>query len=368
MDTRKLLLIGTALTVAIGSAIGVNLLIRQDGAPSANAATAPANGPMVLVATRLLPVGTIVSADAFRYQPWPQELIENAYYLKDQTDLQKLVGTVVRNPITAGQPVTRGSLVHPKERGFLAAALQPGMRAVTVQVNAEQSVAGFVFPGDRVDLLLTQNIEVGESDAGKIKASETIVRNIRVLATDQSMTSVDAEGKETAKVVGLVTLEATPKIAERLAVAQAMGQIRLALRPLADSAGDLDAAIATGEIVVPRNATPADEARMARAIAERPVGSTAGGLTASDVSPTFARIRAVELAAERRERAREEAQMARQDRQQIMADRQLMLAPPRVGATAMPSIAAPGVAAVPTGPVVRVTRGNQTSVVAVGTN
>src|SRR3546814_14425210 len=83
-------------------------------------------------------------------------LVENAYYLKASTDLKSLQGTVVRNPITAGQPVTQGALVKPGDRGFLAAALGPGMRAVTFPVSAQTAVAGFVFPGGRVHLGLTQ--------------------------------------------------------------------------------------------------------------------------------------------------------------------------------------------------------------------
>ena len=109
-------------------------------------------------------------------------------------DIAKLLGTVVRNPITAGQPVTRGALVGPNDRGFLAAALGPGMRAVTVPVSATSGVAGFVFPGDRVDMVLTQEV-AGGGDGPPLKVSETIVRNLRVLATDQRIDSKNEEGK-----------------------------------------------------------------------------------------------------------------------------------------------------------------------------
>src|SRR3546814_8203340 len=98
--------------------------------PSACAAAAPEiTGPMILVATRQLPVGTIIGPDSFRFQPWPKELVEQAYFMKDKTDVNTLVGTVVRHAITAGQPLTQGALVHPDDRGFLAAALGPGMRS-----------------------------------------------------------------------------------------------------------------------------------------------------------------------------------------------------------------------------------------------
>ena len=85
--------------------------------------------------------------------------MQSAYYVEaSRRDPKNLLGTVVRYAITAGQPVTRGSLVGPQDRGFLAAALGPGMRAVTVPVNTTTGVAGFVFPGDHVDLVLTQQV------------------------------------------------------------------------------------------------------------------------------------------------------------------------------------------------------------------
>src|SRR3954470_15643976 len=126
--------------------------------------------------------------------------MQSAYYVEGQPDgdPRKLLVSVVRYQITAGQPITRGSLVGPQDRGFLAAALGPGMRAITVPVNASASVAGFVFPGDHVDLVLTQQVQ-GGGDGPALKASETIVRNIRVLATDQRVTDKDKDGKTEVK-------------------------------------------------------------------------------------------------------------------------------------------------------------------------
>ena len=153
-----------------------------------------ADQPHVLVAVKALPVGTILDAESFRFQPWPKDLIEQAYYLKGQADPAKLAGSVVRTAISAGQPLTQGGLVMPGDRGFLAAALGAGMRAVTVPVSAQSSVAGFVFPGDRIDLVLTQSV-AGGGDGEALKVSETILRNLRVLATDQRMDAMGADGK-----------------------------------------------------------------------------------------------------------------------------------------------------------------------------
>ncbi|BBB11773.1 Flp pilus assembly protein CpaB [Sphingopyxis sp. FD7] len=343
MDTRKIMLIVGALVIAIGAAFGVNYMMRGAGAPAARAAAAPEiTGPMILVATRQLPVGTIIGPDSFRFQPWPKELVENAYFVKEKTDVNTLVGTVVRHPITAGQPLTQGALVHPDDRGFLAAALGPGMRAITVKVSQEQGVAGFVFPGDRVDVMLTQTIEVKEGSTypdEQIFTAETIVRNIRVLATDQRYDAEDETGKTPVRTFGSVTLEATPEIAEKIAVAQGMGKLSLALRPLAESAGELDAAIASGEIDVPASGGTAAERKMLAQAAARPVANRSSATTGGDVSRFWIPVRG----------------RVTSPRPQQMENR---------GNYATSNNGRE--ASVPTGPVVRVTRGDKMTEVPVG--
>lgn len=251
MDSRKLILLVGALMVAAITAFAARSMLVGSPAPEAAAMSAAApkiDGPEVLVATRTLPVGTILDASALKFQPWPKELVENAYYMRNGTDLSKLIGTVVRLPITAGQPVTQGQLVKPGDRGFLAAALGPGMRAVTVPVSAQTSVAGFVFPGDHIDLILTQSVE---GDGPPLRASETVMRNLRVLATDQRTTDQkDEQGNTVVQTFSTITVEATPKIAEQIAVAQTIGTLSLSLRSIADNAFELDRAIASGSVSV----------------------------------------------------------------------------------------------------------------------
>lgn len=295
MDKQKIMLIVGALIVAIGAAFGVNQMMRGASAPQAQAAAAPkVTGPSILVATRQLPVGTIIGPDAFRFQPWPDELVEKNYFMKEKTDVTTLVGTVVRHAITAGQPVTQGALVHPDDRGFLAAALGTGMRAVTVRVSAEQGVAGFVFPGDRVDLILTQTLSIKEGSAypdDQLHTAETIVQNIRVLATDQRFNAEDEDGKTPVRTFGTVTLEATPQIAQRIAVSEGMGKLSLSLRPLAESGGELDAAIASGAISVPTGGKPGDERRMMSSVNGRPTSGKANAVTGGDVSRFWVPVR-----------------------------------------------------------------------------
>lgn len=349
MDVKKLMLLIGALIVAAVTAVTAKNMFSGAGAPSAAAKPVVPAGPEVLVATRSLPVGTIIDAEAFRFQRWPEGLVQPAYYIKGKPGVRPadLVGTVVRNEITAGQPFTQGSLIKPGERGFLAAALGPGMRAVTVAVSATSGVAGFVFPGDRVDIVLTQEVP-GGGDGTPLRVSETIMRNVRVLATDQRMDSRNEEGKAVVQRFSMVTMEATPKIAEKIAVAQTIGQLSLSLRSIADNSAELERAIASGEVTVPQTDDPKAERRMLLAIASRPVDTQSTYTIGSDVS--------------RFQRATVPGKGAKEpsDNSRI-ADAVASLAAASMGRT--PGGAAAGV---PTGPVVRVARGNSVTLVPVG--
>ena len=282
MDVRKLALLMGAAVVAIVTALMAKSMFGATS-PQAQAAAVEQVGPEVLVATRPLPIGTIIQQDAFKFQPWPKDLVQNVYYLKGAVQPEKLWGSVVRNEVTAGQPLTQGSLVQPGDRGFLAAALGPGMRAVTVSVSSASGVAGFVFPGDRVDLMLTQTV-AGGGDGTPLKVTETVVRNMRVLATDQRTDSKDEEGKTEVKTFSNVTLETTPKISEKIAVAQTMGQLSLSLRSIADNNAELERAIAAGEVTVPNSKDPKAEKQMLLAVASRPIDRNTTYTTGGEVS------------------------------------------------------------------------------------
>jgi pilus assembly protein CpaB len=332
VDVRKVALLVGALVIAAVTAVMARSLFNTGGTPAvATVAEQPA-GPQVLVATRALPVGTILQADSFRYQPWPKELIQEAYYVQGEQNAPQ-PGTVVRYNIAAGQPIPQGALVKPGDRGFLAAALGPGMRAVTVPVDAKSGVAGFVFPGDRIDLVLTQTIE-GRDGGPALKAAETFVRNIRVLATDQRTEAQNKDGKTEVLTFSTVTLEATPRISEKIALAQALGQLSLSLRSIADNNAELERAIAAGEVSIGDAKDPKAEKQMLLAVASRPIDSDTTFVTGGDVS-RFAR-RTVPG----------------------------MNAP--AAATAAPSAPAAPVPGFSTGPVVRIARGNAVTEIPVG--
>ena len=342
MDKRKLMLLVGALIVAIGTAFAARSLFAGALTPQAEAAAKVPMGPKVLVAQRALPVGTIITADSINFQAWPKDMVQDAYFVEGEADMQKLLGTVVRNPITAGEPVTKGNLVAPGDRGFLAAALAPGMRAVTIPVSARTGVAGFVFPGDHIDLVLTQTVKAN-SDAMALKASETILKNLRVLATDQSTEQVMVEGKTQVRAFSTVTLEVTPKIAEKIAVAQTIGTISLSLRSLADNSAELEQAIASGDIKIPAGATKQQEEALLKQALNRPIdGGKPSYVTGGDVS-RFQRTTAPVATAP--------AAMT-------------MNAGPAPAGPQMVSNAAP----IRRGPMVRVTRGKDTQDVSLGGN
>ncbi|MCB2058497.1 MAG: Flp pilus assembly protein CpaB, partial [Novosphingobium sp.] len=282
MDRKKLMLLLGALVIAIGTALAARSLLAGGSAPKAEAAQVP-QGPKVLVAQRALPVGTIITADAVSFQLWPKEMVQDAYFVDGEADMNKLLGTVVRYPITAGQPVTQGGLVAPGDRGFLAAALGPGMRATTIPVSAKTGVGGFVFPGDHVDLMLTQTVR-GEGGGEPLRTTETILRNVRVLATDRSTETSVEDGKTIVRGFRTVTLEVTPKIAEKIQVAQTIGTLSLSLRSLADNQSELDQAIASGSVKVPAGANKAQEEKLLSDAMNRPVEGGTTFVTGGDVS------------------------------------------------------------------------------------
>lgn len=336
MDKKKLMLLFGALIVAIGTALAARSLFMGASTPSAEAQVP--TGPKVLVAQRALPVGTIITADSIAFQLWPKEMVQQAYFIDGEADMNKLLGTVVRYPITAGQPVTQGALVAPGDRGFLAAALGPGMRAVTIPVSAKTGVGGFVFPGDHVDLMLTQTV-TSRDGGNPLKATETILRNVRVLATDHSTETEIEEGKTVVRAFRTVTLEVTPKIAEKIAVSQTIGTLSLSLRSLADNQSDLDKAIADGSVKVPTGANRQQEEKFLADAMNRPIDSSSTFVTGGDVS-RFQRRTAPNPEGAAREIARAITSAASQA--------------PRGGGYAPVA---------PTGPTVRVTRGKSTTLV-----
>lgn len=225
------------LTVAVAAGGFAALLAGRSEKPVvASKVEAKADTVDILVAKSDLPRGqTISPADVF-WEAWPATTAAGNFIRKsDQPQaLENLTGMLVRAPFVAGEPIREAKLVNSKGSGFMAAILPSGMRAVSTPVSPETGAGGFILPNDRVDVILTPRGTTANDRAANT-TSETVLRNIRVLAIDQTV-----EEKNGQKVVvgKTATLELTPRQAETLALSHQLGTLSLALRSIADGSRD----------------------------------------------------------------------------------------------------------------------------------
>jgi pilus assembly protein CpaB len=265
MNVKSVILIVAALLFAGGTAFVASRLMST---PQQTAAKAPKEEPAkkVLVAKGNLPAGTFIKEEDVSWQKWPTDGVNEVYLLEGQTDIDTVVGAVVRKGIVSGEPITEAQIARPGDRGFLAAVLTPGMRAISVTVNEPSSVAGLIFPGDRLDILLNMKFKLAggegeDSNAYKPQTSETVLENVRLLATDRRLDDIDGDPKK----VKTVTIEVTPKQAEMIKVAAAMGDLHMSLRGLGKPDGQT-----AGPTVASAQASATPAAFHAETVAETP--------------------------------------------------------------------------------------------------
>lgn len=193
----------------------------------------PAPTQDVLVAAADVAPGQPLAKERLRWQAWPESALNPIHITRSARPdaIETLAGAVVRHRIVAGEPIGEDKLA-PKNAGFLAAMLPAGKRAIAVRISAESTAGGFILPNDRVDVLHTVD---GADQAPR--ATRTILRNVTVLAIDQTVdeSGKDEKGRSKSTVIGkTATLELDAAQAESLAGAQAHGSISLALRSAAD--------------------------------------------------------------------------------------------------------------------------------------
>lgn len=270
MGRVRLILISlTALVIAVGAAFVARGFAkpRQTTVVIAPAAPAPKPTVNVLTAKRDLQVGDRLDASNVGWRDWPADglsanfVTDGAAAVTAPTDLKGKAltmadgaasaaktavgagdggriaawyGAVVREALSAGEPVTEKKVVRAGNSGVLAVTLQPGMRAMSVPLSAENAAGGFILPGDHVDVVQVQKHD------GNVQAS-TVMRNVRVLAIDQN---TRADGKSATQIGSQATVELSPAQAEDMVLARAQGDLTLVLRSYADAAGSA----ATGEI------------------------------------------------------------------------------------------------------------------------
>jgi pilus assembly protein CpaB len=231
MRARTLILFFVALTLAGGTAILVRSFLAQKNTEVEAQALARPAAPQksVLVAKGAITRGQILKPQDLSWQVWPEGGIDKNYIVSGTRAPESFTGWVARDPIAAGEPISDAKIVSPGSRGFLAAVLRPGMRAISVPVTATSGISGFVFPGDQVDILITHRL-TGHEDHSH-QAAETVLQDVRVIGIDQKLDSKTGE----ALVAHTATLEVTPKQSEMIAVAAEIGKLSLTLRSLASN-------------------------------------------------------------------------------------------------------------------------------------
>lgn len=230
------------MLAALAVAIGVAMFVQSRLTPSKPEGPALSSVPMVevLVASAKIAVGEELKAETLRWQKWPEDGVYKGMVLRKGSEAipENLVGQIVKRTVNEGEPLTDFVLVPETKGGknFVAATLDPGMRAVSIPVKAETAVGGFVRPGDRVDVIWTYQVRLRRDEQQIARATvnryatQTVLSNVRVVAVDQEA----KDEKREAKVGRTVTLEVDKQGAEKLALALEMGDLTLALRRLGD--------------------------------------------------------------------------------------------------------------------------------------
>jgi pilus assembly protein CpaB len=194
---------------------------------------APTPLPVVkyLVAARPLPRGTLAREEDFAVGSAPSDRVPTGAILEAPDAKAGLRGSLVRKLLDTNSAVTLQDLLRPQDQGFLASVLAPNTRAISIKVDAESGVSGLVRPGDYVDVVLTQIVE--KSDVARRAVSETILRNIRIIAIDQEMEQGGpnaAAGKVAQTVAQTVSLQLAPEQVKKITVAKYLGTLSLAMR------------------------------------------------------------------------------------------------------------------------------------------
>lgn len=234
MNRSVLMIMGGALLVAIIVAVLVQAKMGKSGPVDTS--------NQVLVTNKQINIGELLTPENTHWEPWPSGgmytgVIKRDDYKEDEEP--PVYNMPLRRTLEKGEPVTMQAVISDVKGGgdnFLAASIAPGKRAVSLKLNEATSVAGFLKPGDHVDVILgyrtnvpAQMREAGEFLVGRY-ASQTILSNVKVLAVDQIFKSSDVEPK----IRKTVTIEVTREGADVIALATQMGELSLALRRLGE--------------------------------------------------------------------------------------------------------------------------------------
>jgi pilus assembly protein CpaB len=218
-----LVLIVALISVSI---FGVSVLNKSD---HRQVAAAPAT-EQILVAADLLQAGSLLQPADLATGITTLNAMPAGATPDTPANRSALIGSMIRMPVSPGAPILTAAIIHPGDHGFLAAVLAPGMRAVTVGVDAVSGAAGLIWPGDHVDVLLTQTLDDPTVPLGQRIAAELVLVNVRVIATGQQLVQGSVTSGDPAKAppeATTVTLEVTSDQAERCEVASHLGPLSL---------------------------------------------------------------------------------------------------------------------------------------------
>ena len=242
MNIARMLLVLMLLTAAIAGCVMVYFML-QPAVVEAEKVAPPATVGM-LVAAREINAGTLMKDGDLAVRQMPQTDLPEGAILDNEAARAELRGALLRRYAERNRPFTRDDVLRLHDRGFLAAVLTPGSRAISIGVDVVTGASGLIWPGDRVDVILVQDLEAGASGATKRVSGETILMAVRVIAVDQQLSfaapGAGPGGGSEGKVARTVALEVSPAQAERLAVAERLGRVALTVRAIEPAEFDDD--------------------------------------------------------------------------------------------------------------------------------
>jgi pilus assembly protein CpaB len=213
----------------------------------------------IVVASKPLRFGSELGSMSLREISWPEGAVPNGAFSKI-SDLTGNGRRVVLTAIEENEPILASKITGPGQRATLSAMIGEGMRAVTIRVNDVEGVAGFVLPGDRVDIALTRQADKS------VATTDVVLQNIKVLAIDQTAD----ERADKPSIARAVTLEVDLHAGQKLALASSIGTLSLVLRKAGEVAFDSNRRITMGDLLGIEPAAPAEDLKYATIRVHRP--------------------------------------------------------------------------------------------------
>lgn len=249
---------GGLIAAIVFAAIMAVIVLRMSGGNNAPqpavAAAPPVRTEQIYVATQTIPIGATIQENMVTAQAWPQHLMLSGFMrVNPQAGVigggnnapESPIGMIARAPFQAQEPILSSKVANAQDPNFLAGALPRGMRVITIQTNEIEGIAGFVFPGDRIDILLTHDVDkwiteptvTGQTGLRRVNeaVTETLLTNVSVLAVDQRTSGGNAVNDKGQLIIPQsVSLMVSPTDAQRLRLGAREGTLTLALRSIED--------------------------------------------------------------------------------------------------------------------------------------